>query len=154
MRIVQTLCLIYQHPRILLGMKKRGFGQGRWNGFGGKVMAGEKIEDAVKREVGEEIGVVVNEIQKFGRIIFEFQDKTDTIEVHFFKTNNFNGEPAESDEMKPAWFNIKEIPFDKMWPDDKYWVPLFLKDKKFTGKFVFNNNDEITEYKLDEVEQI
>ena len=49
-----TLCIIHQHPRVLLGMKKRGFGMGRWNGFGGKVEAGETIEDATRREVGEE----------------------------------------------------------------------------------------------------
>ncbi|MEK7607017.1 MAG: DNA mismatch repair protein MutT, partial [Patescibacteria group bacterium] len=39
-RKLLTLCFIHQSPRILLGMKKRGFGAGRWNGFGGKVEAG------------------------------------------------------------------------------------------------------------------
>jgi 8-oxo-dGTP diphosphatase/2-hydroxy-dATP diphosphatase len=39
-----TLCIIYQHSRILLGMKKRGFGAGRWNGFGGKVAMAETIK--------------------------------------------------------------------------------------------------------------
>ncbi|CAN0505072.1 unnamed protein product, partial [Ectocarpus sp. 12 AP-2014] len=31
---------------ILLGMKKRGFGEGKWNGFGGKVESGESVEEA------------------------------------------------------------------------------------------------------------
>jgi hypothetical protein len=39
MKKILTLTIIYQHPRVLLGMKKRGFGAGRWNGFGGKVAA-------------------------------------------------------------------------------------------------------------------
>ena len=46
---IQTLCLIYQHPKLLLGMKKRGFGAGRWNGFGGKLHENESIEEATKK---------------------------------------------------------------------------------------------------------
>ena len=29
-----------QSSRVLLGMKKRGMGEGKWNGFGGKVCDG------------------------------------------------------------------------------------------------------------------
>lgn len=34
---------------ILLGLKKRGFGEGKWNGFGGKVEPGETIHQAAAR---------------------------------------------------------------------------------------------------------
>lgn len=44
-----TLVMVVQPGRVLLGMKKRGFGAGRWNGFGGKVQDGETIEDAARR---------------------------------------------------------------------------------------------------------
>lgn len=44
-----TLVLVMQPQRILLGMKKRGFGAGLWNGFGGKVQLGETVEQAAKR---------------------------------------------------------------------------------------------------------
>ena len=46
---VLTLAFIHERARILLGLKKRGFGQGRWNGFGGKVQKGESIAEAAKR---------------------------------------------------------------------------------------------------------
>ena len=58
MRKILTLCLVYQPPKILLGMKKRGFGVGRWNGFGGKVKDGETVKQTVKREMEEEVGIV------------------------------------------------------------------------------------------------
>ena len=48
---VLTLVLIREASRILLGMKKRGFGVNRWNGFGGKVEAGETIAQGAKRFV-------------------------------------------------------------------------------------------------------
>ena len=44
-----TLVMIMKEKQLLLGMKKRGFGKGRWNGFGGKVNEGETILDAARR---------------------------------------------------------------------------------------------------------
>ena len=44
-----TLVLVRQGQNVLLGMKKRGFGVGRWNGFGGKVEKQETILDSAKR---------------------------------------------------------------------------------------------------------
>lgn len=44
-----TLALIQSNGNILLGMKKRGFGVGRWNGFGGKVHSDETVLEAAKR---------------------------------------------------------------------------------------------------------
>lgn len=44
-----TLAFIRNNDNILLGMKKRGFGVGRWNGFGGKVNSDETILEAAKR---------------------------------------------------------------------------------------------------------
>ena len=65
MKKILTLCFIYQHPKVLLGMKKRGFGAGRWNGFGGKVRDGETIEEATKREMKEEVGIIPGDIERF-----------------------------------------------------------------------------------------
>lgn len=154
MKKLLTLCIIHQHPNILLGMKKRGFGAGRWNGFGGKVSDSETIEDAAKREIQEETGIEVKNLDKVGIIDFEFKGNPEILEVHIFRTDNFIGEPKESEEMKPQWFHINEIPFKEMWPDDIYWMPLFLNGKKFKGKFLFNESDIILEQELKEVEEI
>ena len=149
-----TLCVIHQHPKVLLAMKKRGFGQGRWNGLGGKVQDGETIEQAAKREAFEEAGIKLGELQKMGVIDFSWQGKPDTLQVHIFKTESFLGIPTETEEMKPEWFDAKEIPFSKMWQDDVYWMPLFLKNKKFSGKFIFDDQDNILEKELNEAKEV
>jgi 8-oxo-dGTP diphosphatase/2-hydroxy-dATP diphosphatase len=149
-----TLCIIHQNYRILLGMKKRGFGAGRWNGFGGKVTGEETIEQAAKREIEEEAGIKVEKLDKAGVIEFEFKGNPEILQVHIFKSDNFLGEPIESDEMKPQWFNINEIQFKEMWPDDIYWMPLFLRGKKFRGKFIFGESDVILKQELLEVKEI
>lgn len=151
-RKVMTLCVIHQHPNVLLGMKKRGFGAGRWNGFGGKVAPGETLLDAARREVKEEAGVEVDALKPVGVIEFVFQGSPDVLEVHIFRAEHFRGEPTESEEMRPQWFSTDAIPFDEMWPDDRYWFPLFLSGKKFKGKFLFGAEDRIIENELVEVE--
>jgi len=136
---ILTLCVIKKGGQVLLGMKKRGFGVGRWNGFGGKLNDGETIEQAVRREVLEEANIVVERIEKVGNIQFEFQGNPEILDVHIFKAEEFSGEPIETEEMKPQWFDTDKIPFENMWPDDPYWMPLFLENKKFQGKFLFDN---------------
>jgi len=54
---VMTLVYIRNEDKVLLGMKKRGFGEGKWNGFGGKVEPNESILQGAIREVQEECGV-------------------------------------------------------------------------------------------------
>jgi len=135
---VLTLCVVHQHPRVLLGMKKRGFGEGKWNGFGGKVKPGESIEAAARREMIEECGIEPVFMEKQGILDFHFENNAEYLEVHIFKVHEYEGEPKESEEMKPAWFDFMEIPFKNMWPDDLYWMPLFIKGRKFRGKFVFD----------------
>ena len=151
---LMTLCLVHQHPKILLGMKKIGFGKGRWNGFGGKVESGETIENAAKRELFEEVGIKANQIEKVGILQFEPLGVPDILEVHIFKTTNFSGEPKESDEMLPSWFFIDQIPFKEMWPDDIHWFPLFLKGKKFIGNFKFGEGDKVLEKNMCVVEKL
>ena len=151
MKKVQTLCLIYQPPKILLGFKKRGFGVGRWNGFGGKVKVDESIEQSAVREVKEETGVVLKNLEKRGIITFEFADDPEVIEVHFFSSSDFSGQPTESEEMKPQWFDVSEIPYQSMWPDDQYWLPMFLAGKNFKGSFYFSDKNNILNHYLEEV---
>lgn len=154
MKKFMTLCVIQQESKLLLGMKKRGFGAGRWNGFGGKVGVDEAIEAAASRELLEEAGIVADSFDKVGVIEFEFQNNKDEIlEVHIFKVTEFSGQPAETEEMKPQWFSLDEIPYTEMWPDDIYWLPLFLAGKKFSGKFLFGQGDVVLAKDLVEVEK-
>ncbi len=150
-RKILTLCFIQRNGEILLGMKKRGFGMGRWNGFGGKVEEGETIEEAAKREVLEEISISVFEVEQFAEIEFTFEDKKEILEVHVFDAKKWTGKPEESDEMRPEWFSLDNIPYKKMWPDDAIWFPLYLAGKKFRGKFYLNEKEEVLTHEISEI---
>jgi len=142
-----TLCFLLKEDKILLGYKKQGFGEGKWNGFGGKVNEGEGVEDAAVRELFEEAGVKTTpeNIRKVAELDFHFphaQDKGWDQIVHVFFTNSWEGEPVESNEMVPKWVKLNEIPFDEMWDDDKHWIPLVLQDRKIKAKFSFKSDNK------------
>lgn len=155
MKKILTLCLTVQSGKILLGMKKRGFGMGRWNGFGGKVEQGESIEEAAGREMFEECGITIEEMEQVGVHEFEFDSKRgEILEVHVFRVDRFAGVPEETEEMRPEWFAFADIPYRKMWPDDEFWLPLFLESKKFRTRFLFGENDTVLEQDIRVVESL
>lgn len=119
-------------------MKKRGFGAGRWNGFGGKMEEGETIEQATLRELEEEVGIKDGQLSKAGILEFSFQNEMKVMEVHIFTLNDFTDNSIETEEMRPQWFSFNEIPFSQMWPDDQYWFPLLLSSTLFEGEFLFD----------------
>lgn len=145
---ILTLTLIQKNNQLLLGLKKRGFGMGKWNGFGGKVEAGETILEAAAREVFEECNLIPKNLEEVALINFSWQNKKQDLEVHIFKCTEFSGEAEESEEMKPVWFSLDKIPYAKMWDDDNYWLPLFLANKKFIAEFIFADNDKVVKHQI------
>jgi len=153
-----TLCLLFKDDKILLAMKKRGFGVGRWNGAGGKFDEGKgdrTIVDATIRETKEEIGVEIKNPEKAGLFHFKFADENKKEwdqDVHLFISKEWEGELAESEEMMPKWFLFNEIPYKDMWPDDIHWLPHILAGKKVEADFLFGEGDKVLEYNIKPLE--
>jgi 8-oxo-dGTP diphosphatase/2-hydroxy-dATP diphosphatase len=147
----EVITIVYQPPKILLGMKKQRFGAGKYNGFGGGVEEGESLERCAIRETLEEARIEIINPKKFGEILFQFEAGEQDHLVHFLESREFYGTPTETDEMKPEWFNEENLPYDKMWVDDKYWMPIFLKGEKFKGHFIFNKDRKIKYHTLEGV---
>ncbi len=138
MKKAYTLCMVLEDDEILLGFKKRGFGAGYYNGFGGKVESGETVVAAARRELLEEAGIIANELDLAGILDFTFAHDEKELEVYVYKVTKYDGVAAETEEMRPVWFKGVDIPYQQMWPDDVYWLPLLLTGKCFRGAFHFD----------------
>ena len=160
--IQATLCYLLKEGqdkrKVLLAMKKRGFGVGKWNGVGGKLdlEKDKDVLDASIRETEEEIGVKVNNLEKVAVLSFFFNGKEEwNQDVHVYFTKDWEGDPTESEEMKPRWFNSDKIPYEETWDGDKYWFPRVLAGEKLKANFYFNKEgNKIVDYKIKEVKEI
>ena len=141
-----TLVFVIRDGRILLIDKKTGLGKGKVNGPGGKVEKGESPEQCAVRECQEELSISVSDLQYCGQHRFQFVDGY-SIHVWVYRTSEYSGEPTESVEAKPLWVDVDKIPYEKMWEDDRIWLPLLLNGEKFMGRWIFDG-DKMIDYDL------
>jgi len=155
MTIKATICHIIDGDRILLLRKSAGlFGEGKWNGVGGKLRESESPREGAAREALEESGLRVGLLKDHGVLRFYFgrKQEPDWI-VHVFSTRMFEGETMPGEEGTLRWFKIDEIPYDEMWQDDEHWLPLLLEGRSFDGEFIFNEDGtRLLEFNLNQME--
>lgn len=135
-----TLMFIIKNGQVLLIEKKRGLGAGKINGPGGKIEPGETPLEAVIRETQEELMITPLEPRKLGELRFSMSDCPDIL-CHVYRADDFSGNPTETDEAVPVWTMLAEIPYHRMWEDDRHWLPLVLAQQPFLGYFVFEGEE-------------
>jgi len=139
MVIYGTLCYLMNDKKLLMLKKSLGlFGGGKWNGLGGKIGVREGPEQACIREVYEESGFHVSNLKYHGTLTFWFGNTSEPIIVYAFSTKSFEGQLREGREGILRWIDFGEIPYEEMWEDDRYWLPMLLEGKNFHGEFHFN----------------
>lgn len=134
--ISATLMFIVQEGKVLLIEKLTGIGAGKINGPGGKVDPGETPEQAIIRECQEELHITPLKPVKMGELWFAMSDIPD-IHCHVYMAEAFDGTPTPTREANPFWEKIENIPYDKMWADDAYWLPQMLEGQIFNARFIF-----------------
>jgi 8-oxo-dGTP diphosphatase len=137
-----VLGFIVQNRKVLLIHKKTGLGAGKINGPGGRIEPGETEKEAVIRELKEEVGVTIHDPVKHGELSFIF---TNGYSIHgtIFLAYRYDGNLCETREAKPFWFSLDQIPYDRMWKDDPYWLPEVLAGSHIRGFFLYDEDEMI-----------
>lgn len=138
-----TLCFRLRGDEVLLAMKKRGFGAGKWNGPGGKLEPGETPRQAMVREARQEVNIGLHEenLQQVAIVDFFFVDDH-VFECHVFVCKEWDGEPSESEEMCPEWFPKNMLPFSDMWVADQKWIPEILMGRTIRARIQFDKTGD------------
>lgn len=134
-----VLTFIRRDGQLLLIHKKRGLGRGKINAPGGRLEAGETPEQAAVRETQEEVGLTPMNLHQAGQLDFAFTDGY-SLRCHVFTANASEGTLTETDEADPFWCQESEIPYGRMWSDDRLWIPLMLQARPFHAQFVFDGD--------------
>ena len=152
----RTLSVITFDDKIILGKKRRGFGKGLYNGFGGKPHEDESLVDCLIRETKEEAKITLFEehLSLAGVLDFYFVHHPDwDQQVHVYKTSSYEGIPRKTEEMVPKIFPLHKIPYNRMWPDDRLWLPPVLNGKLVRAAYTFHEEDTLVSIKQDFVDE-
>lgn len=143
--IIATICEITRDGKLLLQKKAAGkFGEGKWNGPGGKVNEGETPEQGVIREVKEETGLTIRDPVLKGVLDFYFGEKNEPDwTAYIYHVTDFDGDLTPNEEGELKWFRYQDIPYTEMWQDDQHWLQRMLNGESLKGAFWFN--EESTE---------
>jgi len=139
-----VLCFIQRDAEVLLITKKRGLGKGKVNGPGGRLEPGETAFDAAVRESEEEVGLTPLQPRERGQLWFVFRDGY-SLYVTVFTARAHRGDLHATPEADPFWCPVSHIPYEKMWADDRLWLPAVLSGKHIRGKFLFDDDTMLTQ---------
>ena len=98
---------------------------GMWEFPGGKIGAGESKQQALARELAEEIGVVVQKSDFFMSLEHDYPDRA--VCLHFFKVTNWIGEPSGLEGQKLRWLSAADIEDGLMLPADAPVIEALLE---------------------------
>jgi 8-oxo-dGTP diphosphatase len=91
--------------------------------------------------VREEAGIAVDPDGLVWRaelsFVFPSRPELDVVVTVFFG-ERWSGEPRESEEMTPEWFDAGSLPLDQMWDDEAYWLPRVLAGETLTGTITYD----------------
>ncbi len=137
---------------IVLGLKKTRkdqqvySGPGLFNGFGGHIEPVESFAAAALRELRQESGLIGEQAVPCGELLkFNISGGKPRL-LHFFLVFDPAGELVASDEMSPERFVLKSVeslPWDRMWPSDRWFLPLILTGYVISGRMVVDEQDQV-----------
>ena len=142
-----VLCFIRSEGKLLLIHKKTGLGRGKINAPGGRIEPGETAAEAAVRECREETGMTPENVTAAGELNFYFRGGY-SLKGYVFTATGFDGILTETEEADPFWCAEDEIPYDKMWEDDRYWLPKLLAGEPFEGYFLLEK-DRLLDYRVE-----
>lgn len=153
--VICTLVFPLRGESVLLGLGKKGYNKGLWNGYGGKVDAGDtSVRHTAVRELEEEVGLTVlqEDLRYHGYMTFVWESEVPglgvhtarEVVVHMYSAASWQGEPRESEAMAtPTWFSVTELPYNSMPPDNPNWLPLVFAGNNFIGTARYNSAREV-----------
>ena len=100
--------LIIQNNKVLIGLRSESDnGGGLWEFPGGKIEINESSEDAVIRELNEELGIVVRKPKKIMQYLHRFKNLI--YDISFFEVISFKGSIKKIVHDELEWVDLDSI---------------------------------------------
>ena len=102
--------LIYQNKKILICQRKEeGDHPLKWEFPGGKLKDYENNQEALKRELKEELGIEIYEMIFFDEYFYEYKKLSKNLKLVFFQIFQFKGEIKNKVHQQLKWIEISKL---------------------------------------------
>ena len=102
--------LIYQNEKVLICQRKEeGDHPLKWEFPGGKLKNYENNQEALKRELKEELGIEINEMIYFDEYLYEYKKLSKKLKLVFFQIFQFEGEIQNKVHQQLKWIDISKL---------------------------------------------
>ena len=127
MQIIKVVAAIIKDGNKVF-ISERGYGEfkGKWEFPGGKIEEGETGEEAVVREIKEEVRSTVKVLKFFGEINDVHGDRC--FNVKFFICELVEGNLELTEHLASKWVEPKNIIADEFMEADKVIIDKLVKD--------------------------
>lgn len=140
-----TVCYLKSNDKILMLKFSKKWGR-VYAPPGGKFQPGESPLDCIIREFREETGLTLISPKLQG--ISYWCGSTEGI-IFVFVAENYRGtQIPHSVEGELKWISLDKLQSIKQFEQNKLFTPYLFKDELFEGKFLFDDNSKVKEYKL------
>lgn len=132
-----VLCMVYDDHKILLQNRVKN----DWKGYtfpGGHVEKGESFVEATIREIKEETGLTVKNLQLCG--IKQFPINHGRYIVLLYKTNQYEGHLISSQEGEMKWIDRKSLENIELVEDFMELLQVFDQDDLSEFQYKIENN--------------
>ena len=102
--------LIYQNEKILICQRKEeGDHPLKWEFPGGKLKDNENNQEALKRELNEELSIEINDMIFFDEYLYEYKKISKNLKLVFFQIFQFEGEIQNKVHQQLKWIEISKL---------------------------------------------
>ena len=137
-----TLCYLRKNGKTLMlhrNKKENDMHEGKWNGLGGKFLPGETPEQCARREIKEECGLDVKELNLRGFITFPLFDGKNDWYCFLFTSENPHGDFVDSPEGELKWVDDEKLLDLNLWEGDKIFLKWLNQNRFFSAIFIYEN---------------
>lgn len=133
---------------VLLAIRQKGFGWGRYTPYRGEVGWNESWEECMRRGLREESGLVClpEDIEPVGSMEVTYRSRGDggaevesVLDIQLHLIHDWAGAPKSTVRMRhPEFFPLRHLPYDKMLGSDAKILKRILMRKTVSARAIYD----------------
>jgi mutator protein MutT len=131
-----TAAVIVKDGRILIAKRKRAYSGYLWEFPGGKMEEGESLEECLKREIEEELGIEIAVGDHLCSVRHQLNCQS-AIKLYAYRATHVKGDIRLRDHDEVRWVTVKELAQYDFPEPDRYIASVLIDQQRAEGGEIF-----------------